>query len=173
MMLYFSLLKVPFSSSQSPCFVPFKFPFLPPKSPVPLLFHSSSVLSVLFPPLKVLSLPPPIPVPILSKSSPLLPDSRFHPLRPLPSSFVLSLPPPPSQRKQRNDTKPSRRSWLWSVPKLNIPLSFRVRPQPAVARLAHLKAVVSVRQLLPGLGANVMIHSNVKQAVIARPAADE
>ena len=51
--------------------------------------------------------------------------------------------------------------------------SFRVCPQTAVARLAHLKAVVSARQLLPGLAANVLIHSNVKQAVIARPAADK
>ena len=73
-----------------------------------------------------------------SPSSSFLPDSRSRPLRPLPSSqsplpsssesrshplrftfpssssspilFVLSHPIPPSQRKQRNDTKPSRRS---------------------------------------------------------------
>ena len=48
------------------------------------------VLSVLFLPLKVLSHPP------RSPRSP---------------GFVLS-PPPQSQRKQRNDTKPSRRSWF-------------------------------------------------------------
>ena len=66
----------------------------------------------------------------LSKSSPILPDSRVRPLpssqSPLPSSTipvpVLSHPPPTSQRKQRNDTKPSRRS-VWLVPKWNMILS--------------------------------------------------
>ena len=70
----------------------------------------------------------------LSKSSPILPDSRVRPLpssqSPLPSSPipvpVLSHPPPPSQRKQRNDTKPSRRS-LWLVPKWNIVSSYQFR----------------------------------------------
>ena len=52
-------------------------------------------------------------------------------------------------------------------------LSLLVRPQTAVARLANLESVVPVSQLLPGLVANVMVHSNVKHAVIARPAADE
>ena len=51
--------------------------------------------------------------------------------------------------------------------------SFLVRPQTAVARFKHLEAVVPVSQLFPGLAANVMVHSNVKYAVIARPAADE
>lgn len=52
-------------------------------------------------------------------------------------------------------------------------LSLLVRPQTAVARLEHLEAVVSLRQVLPGLVANVMVHTDVKHAVIARPAADE
>ena len=52
-------------------------------------------------------------------------------------------------------------------------LSLLVLPQSAVARFEHLEAIVPVSQLLPGLAANVMVHSNVKQAVIARPAADE
>ena len=52
-------------------------------------------------------------------------------------------------------------------------LSLLIRPQSAVARLENLEAVVSVRQVPSRLGANVMVHSNVKHAVIARPAADE
>ena len=51
-------------------------------------------------------------------------------------------------------------------------LSLLVSPHTAVARFEHLVAVVSVRQLLPGMGANIFVHSNVKPAVIARPAAD-
>ena len=82
------LLWFPCPSSPSP---PFWFPF--PFSPIPV-----PVLSILFHPLKVLSHPP-IPVPILSILS--------HPLSSSPT------PPPLSQRKQRNDTKTSRRSWLW------------------------------------------------------------
>ena len=71
--------------------------FSPPQSPVFFLLESLvfilslnpvPVLSVLFLPLKALSHPP------RSPRSP---------------GFVLS-PPPQSQRKQRNDTKPSRRS---------------------------------------------------------------
>ena len=73
----------------------------------------------------------------------------------------------------KTTSEPSRRSWWWVVPKWNMILSLLVRPQSAVARLEHLVAVVSSRQLLPGLAANVMVHSNVKHAVIARPAADE
>lgn len=88
----FVLLKVSFLLSPSPCFALLKVSFLLPPSPFP-------ILSVLFLHLKVLSHPPPSPAPILSDSSPIL--------------FVLSPPPPQSQRKQRNDTKPSRRSrWL-------------------------------------------------------------
>ena len=74
-----------FLPSLSPVFVLFKVPFSSSQSPVPVL------LKLLFHPLQVLSHPPiplpssPIPVPVLS-------------------------PPPLSQRKQRNDTKPSRRS---------------------------------------------------------------
>ena len=64
----------------------------------------------------------------------------FHPLpssqSPLQSSpfssesrFVLSPPLPPRIRKQRNDTKPSRRSRLvWSVPKWNMILSLEDLP---------------------------------------------
>ena len=142
----FSLLKVPFPSSP-------KSLFLPSPSPVPPLRVPLPTLQFIFLPLKVLSHPP---------------------RSPRSSGFVLSPPLPPSQRKQRNDTKPSRRSWLvWSVPKWNMILSLLVRPQSAVARLEHLVAVVPVSQLLPGLVANVFVHSNVKQAVIARPAADE
>ena len=120
---------IPLSSSQSPL----------PSSPIPV--------SVLFHHLKVLSHPP------RSPRSPgfVLSNSRSRPLRPLPSSpsplsssefrsrhlrvpfpsssvlfhplKVLSPPLPPSQRKQRNDPKPSRRSWLWVVPKWNMILS--------------------------------------------------
>ena len=103
----------------------------------------------------------------------MIPDSLFSPSQsPVFVLLKVLVSPFSKHRKQRNDTKPSRRSWLWSVPKWNMIL-FRVRPQPAVARLAHLKAVVSARQLLPGLVANVLVHSNVKHAVIARPATDK
>ena len=143
---FFFLLRVPFSSSS-------KSLFLPSPSPVPPLRVPLPTLQFIFLPLKVLSHPP------RSPRSP---------------GFVPSPPLPPRIRKQRNDPKPSRRSWLvWSVPKWNMILSLLVRPQSAVARLEHLVAVVPVSQLLPGLVANVFVHSNVKQAVIARPAADE
>ena len=73
-----------FSPPQSPGFVLLEIlVFILSLNPVP-------VLSVLFLPLKVLSPPP--------RS----PRSR---------GFVRSPPPPQSKRKQRNDTKPSRRSW--------------------------------------------------------------
>ena len=103
-----------FPPPQSPFFVLSKSLFLPPQSLGFVLFRvlvspfSKSrflpSLSVPFLPLRplpssfVLS-PPPILVPVLSV--------LFLPLQ------VLSTPPPQSQRKQRNDTKPSRRSWLW------------------------------------------------------------
>ena len=163
-----------FSPPQSPVFVSSKSLFLllkvlvlscseslclPPKSPVSSFSQcpvsSSPSSSILFRPLPS------------SNSRPHPLRVLFHPLK------VLSPPPPPIQRKQRNDPKPSRRSWLWVVPKWNMILSLLVSPHFAVARLEHLVAVVSVSQLLPGLVANVMVHSNVKHAVIASPAADE
>lgn len=52
-------------------------------------------------------------------------------------------------------------------------LSLLVCPHFAVARLANLESVVPISQLLSVLVANVLVHSNVKHAVIARPAADE
>ena len=67
----------------------------PPPIPVP-------ILSVLFPPLKVLSHPPRFPFPSSTSPAPII-SVLFPPLR------VLS-PLPSSQRKQRNGTKPSRRS---------------------------------------------------------------
>lgn len=158
----FVLLKVLVSSSS-------KFSFLLPPSPVPVLFRvpfssllkatfpSSSFLSVLFLPLKVLSPPPRFTFPS-SPSSSLL--SKFSPL-------LLQ----PKKTAERHEVVPPL-SW-WFVPKWNMILSLLVRPQSAVARLAHLKAVVPVRQLLPGLGANVMVHADVKHAMIARPTADE
>ena len=152
MTLYFSLLKVLVLSSQSHVSSLLKV----------LVSHFSDSRSLPLRPLpssSVLSPPPPIPAPVLSESSSIL-------FRHLPSSSS-------SQRKQRNDTKPSRRSWLWVVPKWNMILSLLVRPQSAVARPEHLEAVVSLRQVLPGLAANVLIHSNVKHAVIARPAESE
>ena len=84
-----------FPSSQSPCFLHLRFPF------------PSSSDSRARPPQSPVSSPPLLRFP-------------SHPLRVLSHPLkVLSLPPPPpSQRKQRNDTKPSRRSWL--VPKWNI-----------------------------------------------------
>ena len=159
-----------FSPPQSPFFVLSKSLFLPPQSLGFVLFR------VLVSPFSKSRFLPSLSVPFLS-------------LRPLPSSFVLSPPPilvpvlsvlflplqvlshplPQSQRKQRNDTKPSRRSWF--VPKWNMILSLLVRPQTAVARFENLVSVVSARQLLSGLAANVLVHSNVKHAVIARPAA--
>ena len=134
MMLYFLLLKAPFPSfSESR--------FRPSPSPVSVLSESSVPLKVLsHPPQSSVPVLLRVPCPsspsssIISKSSPLLPDSRARPLRPLPSSQsplpsspipvpvlstlflplkVLSPPLSPSQ-KQRNDTKPSRRSW-WLV----------------------------------------------------------
>ena len=86
--------------------------FSPPQSPFFFLLESLvfilslnpvPVLSVLFLHLEVLSHPP---------------------RSPRSSGFVLSPPLPLIQRKQRNDTKPSRRSWLWwCVPKWNMILS--------------------------------------------------
>lgn len=89
-----------FSSSQSPCFSLLKVPFSSfsqcPVSSSP----SSSILSKSSPILLKFPFPSsPIPVPIL----PVL----FHPLK------VLSPPLPRIIEKQRNDPKPSRRSWLW------------------------------------------------------------
>lgn len=139
-----------FSPPQSPVFVLSESLFLPPQSPCFVLVR----------------------VPFTSCSESRFPPSskpRSRPLHSSPSSFFLLL----AKEKQRNDTKPSRRSRGGFVPKWNILLSFRVRPQSAAARLAHLKAVVPFSQLHPGLAANVLVHSNVKHAVIARPAADE
>ena len=148
---FFFFSKSWFCPVPSPCFSLLKVPFSSfSQCPV----SSSPSSSLLFRPLPS----SPIHVSILSV--------LFLPLQ------VLS-PPPPQSQKQRNDTKPSRRSWLWLVPKWNMILSLLVRPQTAVARLEHLVTVVPVSKLLPGLAANVMIHSNVKQAVIARPTADE
>lgn len=62
--------------------------FRPPQSPCFALFKVSFLL-------------PKSPLFFLFKSSPILSKS----------SPFLSHPLPPSQRKQRNDTKPSRRSW--------------------------------------------------------------
>lgn len=102
----FSLLKVLVSPSQSPCFALLKVPFSP-----------SSKSRFFFLRVTFSSSPSPLP----SSQSPL-------PSSPIPVPFlsvlllplkVLFPPLPPSQRKQRNDTKPSRRSW-WLVPKWNI-----------------------------------------------------
>ena len=119
--------------------------FPPPKSPVFVLFRvlvSSSSKSMLHPvqspvssssksssilskssPLLFLRVPFLSLRPLLSSQSPLTSssNSRARPLHPLSSSSVLSPPPPPRIiEKQRNDTKPSRRSWLWVVPKWNM-----------------------------------------------------
>lgn len=161
--LCFVLFKVLVSSCSESRSLPVQSPvFLPPQSHVPVLFIPLRPLSSSRSPL------------------PILPDSSSHPPRfPFPSYLsssilsVLSPPLPLSQRKQRNDTKPSRRSWWWFVPKWNMILSLRVRPQSAVARLEHLKAVVPISQLLPGLVTNVLVHADVKHAMIARPAAHE
>ena len=150
-----------FSPTQSHCFVLLRVPF---SSCYEFLFRP---LRVLFLHLKVLSPPPPSPVP--------LSDSRSRPpLHPLPSSSVLSPPLPPSQKKtaERHEAVPPFLVCVF-VPKWNMILSLLVRPQSAVARFEHLEAIVPVSQLLPGLAANVMVHSNVKHAVIARPAAAE
>ena len=104
-----------FSPSQSPVFALLKVLVSPSSkswfcsvpSPLRVPFPSSSdsrfFLSILF--------RPPSPVPVLPDSSSILSKSSPTPL-------------PQSQRKQRNDTKPSRRSWLvWLVPKWNMILS--------------------------------------------------
>lgn len=128
---FFHFSKSLFLLPPSPFPVLLKVPFLLPPSPFP-------ILSVLFPPLQVLSHPPsPLPSSesssVLSKSSPIL--------------FVL-FPPPPSQRKQRNDTKPSRRSrggvvWLrlylclryWRM----CMMTFTVHPFPSILHFCVLE----------------------------------
>lgn len=127
--------------------------FSPPQSPffslLKVLVSPSQSPCVLFP-----SSPSSF---FLSKSSPIL--------------FVLSPPPQSQKTAERPEAVPP---FLVGVVCSKMEHdSFLVRPQTAVARFKHLEAVVPVSQLLPGLAANVMVHSNVKHAVIARPAAAE
>ena len=127
MMLYFSLLKVLvlpsskslFRPSQSLGFVLFRV-LVSPSSKSRFL----PSLSVPFLPLRPLpSSRSPLPSSSKSRARPL--RFTFLPFRPLPflskSSSVLFHPP--QSQKKRNDTKPSRRSWLvWLVLKWNIVL---------------------------------------------------
>lgn len=97
-----------FYPTQSPCFVLLKVlvsPFSKSWFSFSIRVQFSPSYSFLSksssPPLRVLFPSSPSPVPVLS-------ESRSHPLRPL-SSSQSPLPSSTSQRKQRNDTKPSRR----------------------------------------------------------------
>ena len=106
----FRPLRVPFSSSSKSR--------VRPLHPLP----SSSILS---------HPPPQIPVPVLSDYSSCPPRFLFHPLK------VLSPPLPPSQRKQRNDQKPSRRSWWLVVPKWNMILSLEDLPNNPLNKVEY------------------------------------
>ena len=111
----FTFSKSLFRPSQSPIFSLSKSSVRPPLHPLP---SSQSPL----PSSDSRSRSPQSPVPVLLKAP--FPSSSESRSRPLPSYQsplkVLSPPPPPRIiEKQRNDTKPSRRSW-WCVPKWNM-----------------------------------------------------
>ena len=148
----FSLLKAIVLSCSESLFRPLRFPFSSSsKSRVHPLPSSSSNSRA--PPLRF-PFPSSPSSSLLSKSSPIL--------------FLLAA----KKTAERHEAVPPFLVCVF-VPKWNMILSLLVRPQSAVARLEHLEAIVPVSQLLPGLAANVMVHSNVKHAVIARPAAAE
>ena len=44
-------------------------------------------------------------------------------------------------------------------------------PHTAIGWFTYLGTVVFIRQVLPGMGANVFVHANIKNAMLARPTA--